>query len=111
MFCTKSLIEEKILNYSRLNDCLVFIQNVSYMHNTPENAQTHFKVIVVASTFASLPLIDRHRIIYQALGKEVMTNIHALSIHCYTPEQWAKHNTNCPEPPPCRGGEAKNKAV
>lgn len=33
------------------------VVNESYMHNVPEGAETHFKVLVVSSKFESLPLI------------------------------------------------------
>lgn len=34
------------------------IINESYMHNVPNGAETHFKVIVVSEQFKNLPLIQ-----------------------------------------------------
>ena len=45
----------------------------------------HFSVIIVADIFEGQNLLQRHRIIYDALGDAMQTDIHALSIKAYTP--------------------------
>ncbi|MEW6272105.1 MAG: BolA/IbaG family iron-sulfur metabolism protein [Thermodesulfobacteriota bacterium] len=51
----------------------------------------HFEVRVVASAFEGKPLIERHQMIYAALGAAVDgRTIHALSLKTLTPAQAAK---------------------
>jgi acid stress-induced BolA-like protein IbaG/YrbA len=48
---------------------------------------THFEAIVVSSEFEGKGLLQRHQMVYKALG-EFMKDIHALSLKTYTPDQW-----------------------
>ena len=47
----------------------------------------HFDVTIVSEQFAGKSLIERHRLVYAALGDAMNTEIHALSIKAYTPEE------------------------
>lgn len=49
----------------------------------------HFVVEIVADAFAGKNLIQRHRLVYDALGDAMNTEIHALSIKASTPEETA----------------------
>lgn len=47
----------------------------------------HFDVTIVSSQFAGKSLLQRHRLVYDALGEAMRKDIHALSIHALTPEE------------------------
>lgn len=47
----------------------------------------HFNVEIVSSAFASKTLIQRHRLVYDALGDIMHSEIHALSIKATTPAE------------------------
>lgn len=47
----------------------------------------HFKVTIVAKGFAGKGLLQRHRMVYDALGSAMQSDIHALSIKAYTPQE------------------------
>lgn len=47
----------------------------------------HFDVTIVAVQFAGKSLLQRHRLVYDALGEAMRKDIHALSIHALTPEE------------------------
>jgi acid stress-induced BolA-like protein IbaG/YrbA len=49
---------------------------------------THFSAVVVSSEFAGKSLLQQHRIVYRALGERMGSEIHALSMQTFTPEQW-----------------------
>lgn len=49
---------------------------------------THFEALVVSSDFEGKLPIDRHKLVYQALGDAMEEDIHALSLKTYTPDQW-----------------------
>ncbi|KAL6064795.1 BolA-like protein [Balamuthia mandrillaris] len=46
-----------------------------------------FSLLVVSSKFADKALLERHRMVNEAL-QSVMKDIHALSMKTWTPEQW-----------------------
>jgi stress-induced morphogen len=51
----------------------------------------HFEVRVVAEAFEGKPLVERHKMIYAALGAAVDgRNIHALALKTLTPAQAGK---------------------
>ena len=47
----------------------------------------HFAVTIVAEAFAGHNLLDRHRMVYEALGDAMKTEIHALSLKAYTSQE------------------------
>jgi acid stress-induced BolA-like protein IbaG/YrbA len=50
----------------------------------------HFAALVVAPQFAGLGRIERHQLVYRALGDAVGGAIHALSLDTPTPDEWAR---------------------
>ncbi len=51
---------------------------------------THFTAIIVSDVFAGKNMVQQHQVVYKALGDKMGTDIHALSIQTYTPEEWKK---------------------
>ena len=49
--------------------------------------ETHFTVKVVASCFEGLSLVQRHRMVYTLLAREIAGGVHALSIVAKTPNE------------------------
>jgi len=47
----------------------------------------HFYLTMVSTEFANKSRIQRHQLIYAALGDMMKHDIHALSIKAYTPEE------------------------
>ena len=45
-----------------------------------EGQQTHFKIQIASDIFEEMSRIKREREIHKALGKEIIRNIHAISI-------------------------------
>ena len=50
----------------------------------------HFAALVVAPQFAGLRPLQRHQLVYRALGGAMGGDIHALSLDTPTPEEWAR---------------------
>ena len=48
----------------------------------------HFKVLIVSGCFEGRALIDRHRMVHEALGDLFRSEIHALSLKTLTPGEW-----------------------
>ena len=49
----------------------------------------HFAALVVAPQFSGLRALQRHQLVYAALGGRMKEEIHALSMKTFTPEEWA----------------------
>lgn len=74
------------------------------MHNVPAGSESHFKVQLVSQQFEDKMLIHRHRAVNQALAEELANQIHALSIHAFTPDEWQARGGKVSDSPPCEGG-------
>ena len=49
---------------------------------------THFDAVIISEAFTGKNKVQQHQLVYKALGEKMGTEIHALSIQTYTPEQW-----------------------
>jgi len=47
----------------------------------------HFKMRIVAPEFAGKNLLERHRMVYEAMGEAMHHEIHALSVKAYSPDE------------------------
>ena len=67
------------------------VEDEGHMHIGHEGAKDgrgHFRVLIVSDQFQGKPPIQRHRLIYQALGELMQTDIHALAIEAFTPDEF-----------------------
>ena len=48
----------------------------------------HFQAVVVSPQFAGKSRVQRHQLVYAALGERMREEIHALSMRTLTPEEW-----------------------
>ena len=92
-------IKIKTLCCNSININSIDVINESHLHNTPLNSETHFKLIIVTDDFVGLKLIERHKKVHKVLA-DVQDNIHALSMHLFTSEEF-KDNKLDLESPQC----------
>jgi len=73
-------------NLAKLKPSYLDIQDDSALHagHAGNTGGGHYTVTLVSDVFAHLPLIKRHRLVYDAIGILMETDIHALSIHAKT---------------------------
>ena len=85
----KGPIENKIINTlnESMNISSLKILNESFMHSVPEDAESHFKIVVVSDDFNNLSNIQRHKLVYKHLGT-IMNDIHALSIQSFNEDEF-----------------------
>ena len=57
-------------------------------HLEVEGDGQHFTAVIVSPAFAGKRLIQRHQIVYAALGDRMREEIHALSMKTLTPEEF-----------------------
>ena len=48
----------------------------------------HFEALIVSAAFEGKTPVERHQIVYAALGDRMREEIHALSMRTLTPDQW-----------------------
>lgn len=71
---------------------LLEIRDDSERHRGHAGAQGglgHFSITIASEKFHSVSPLERHRLVYDALGDMMLTDIHALSIRALTPDQVA----------------------
>jgi len=57
-------------------------------HLEVEGDGQHFSAVIVSPAFAGMRLIQRHQLVYAALGDRMKAEIHALSMKTLTPEEY-----------------------
>ncbi len=87
-----------------LSPFTLLVEDESYQHNVPDGAQSHFKVTVVSDEFNGKRLIQRHRQINELLAEALEGPVHALALHTFTAEEWAKRGGDVLTSPQCLGG-------
>ncbi|MBV1932835.1 MAG: BolA/IbaG family iron-sulfur metabolism protein [Porticoccaceae bacterium] len=80
------------------------VDNESHMHNVPDNAETHFKLVLVSDMFTGQRSVQRHRQVYQLLADELKAGVHALAMHTFSPQEWSERE-QVPTSPHCLGGQ------
>lgn len=50
----------------------------------------HLAAVVVSPAFEGKSLVDQHKLVYDALGEHMTTDVHALEVKTYTPEQYSE---------------------
>lgn len=67
----------------------LIIRNDSALHqhheHAPKTMHSHFHVRIVSPRFIGLTAVQRHRLVYQILEKDLKGEIHALSLDCQPP--------------------------
>ena len=59
-------------------------------HLEVEGDGQHFSAVIVSNAFAGKRPIQRHQLVYAALGDRMREEIHALSMKTLTPEEFQK---------------------
>ena len=64
-------------------------QGIACSHLAVEGDGQHFYATVVSAEFEGKRLIQRHQLVYAALGDRMKAEVHALSIKAFTPAEFA----------------------
>ena len=56
-------------------------------HAGARDGRGHFQVVVVSAVFEGKSRVQRHRMVFDAVGDLMSTDIHALGVKAYTPEE------------------------
>ncbi|WCJ34738.1 BolA-like family protein [Euphorbia peplus] len=80
----------KTILQSTLEPTSIELADVSHQHAGHANfkgddAETHFNLKIVSPKFDRKTLVNRHRMVYDALSDELRSGLHAISIVAKTP--------------------------
>jgi acid stress-induced BolA-like protein IbaG/YrbA len=53
----------------------------------------HFEALIVSEAFRGKSRVQRHQLVYAALGDRMREEIHALSMQTLTPDDWAERQS------------------
>lgn len=56
-------------------------------HQGARDGKSHFDVTIVSTAFSGLSRIQRHQMVYDAVGSLFETDIHAMRIRAHTPAE------------------------
>ena len=79
------------------------LENDSHKHSGSAT-DSHYNLVLVTEEFAGLMPVKRHQKVYALVGELMSNPIHALALHCYTPQQWQARQAKMPATAPCMGG-------
>ena len=48
----------------------------------------HFEAVIVSARFRGKSRVQRHQLVYGALGERMRADVHALSMRTLAPEEW-----------------------
>ncbi len=72
----------------RIREGLEGLEHVEVKLLTPDGR--HLEAVVVSSAFRGVPPVERHRMVYAALGELMDGPLHALMLRTLTPEAWTQ---------------------
>ena len=79
----------------RLNPTHLEVVDESAQHVGHREAKngSHIQVTIVIEQFNGLSLLQRHRLVYSAVGDFSLIALHALSLTTLTPEEYSLHHS------------------
>ncbi len=63
-------------------------QGLSCEHLSVAGDGQHFEAVIVSAAFQGKSRVQRHQVVYAALGDRMREEVHALSMKTLTPEEW-----------------------
>ena len=83
---------KKLLNEALKPEQIEIIDNSAAHagHSRAQSGGGHYHVTIVADAFEGKSLVQRHQLIYKALGDMMKQQIHALGINALTPTEYTK---------------------
>jgi acid stress-induced BolA-like protein IbaG/YrbA len=67
-------------------------QAISCTHIQVEGDGQHFFATIVSPEFEGKRLVQRHQLVYGAMGDRMKAEVHALSMKVFTPEEFAQNS-------------------
>ncbi|MFC1772811.1 BolA family protein [Pseudomonadota bacterium] len=82
-----AMIEKRLTEVFSPQSLNIVDESHKHVGHASAGGAGHFAVEIIADAFAGKTLIQRHRLVYDALDDAMNTEIHALSIKASTPAE------------------------
>jgi BolA family transcriptional regulator, general stress-responsive regulator len=85
-----STVDEMQRRLAALMPSVIEIEDESARHAGHEGAKGgggHYRMRIVAAAFTGKSTLERHRMVYDALGEMMRREIHALTVRAQTPDE------------------------
>ena len=66
-------------------------QSITCTHLMVEGDGQHFYATIVSPDFEGKRLVQRHQLVYAAMGERMKAEVHALSIKAFTPTEYLEN--------------------
>jgi stress-induced morphogen len=76
--------EVEALIEAGIEDCEATVERARGEHD-----DDHLRATVVSPAFEGVTLVQQHQLVYDALGEHMTTDIHALELQTYTPDEFS----------------------
>ena len=63
-------------------------KKIAVSHLVVEGDGSHFQAVIVSTAVDKLGRVERHKLVYAALGNCFAEDVHALSFKTYTEDEW-----------------------
>jgi len=63
-------------------------------HLTVQGDGAHFEAVIVSTSFVGKSRVQRHQLVYGALGQRMREEIHALSMSTLSPDEWSAQDAS-----------------
>jgi BolA family transcriptional regulator, general stress-responsive regulator len=87
MGAIEQAIHEKLQILAPVNLELLDESGQHVGHEGAQGGGGHYRLLIVSSHFEGKSRIERHRMVYRALGELMQHSVHALAIQAYTPAE------------------------
>ena len=79
---------------SSIEDCIR--AGLSCTHLQVRGDGAHFEAVIVSPRFEGLTRVRQHQLVYGALGERMRSEIHALSMQTFSPQEWESRARGLP---------------
>ena len=82
------LIKNKIKEHIDTSQIEIIDESASHANHPGNNGGGHYKALIISNDFNGKSLVERHQMIYKALGKLMTNEIHAFSMKTITENEF-----------------------
>ena len=86
------LIKNSIKSAITIVKIEIIDQSENHANHPGNNGGGHYKALIISNDFNGKNLVERHQMIYRALGKLMTNEIHAFSMKTMTEEEFKSND-------------------
>jgi len=84
----EEIIKDKLSKHMELIHLELRDTTGKHVHHQNFDGGLHLSATIVSGNFRGKSLLERHQLVYTALGSLIKNEIHAFTMKTFTPEEW-----------------------